>query len=281
VEDDPPRRFLLIGEFASRSRLSVKALRVYERAGLLRPAHVEPSNGYRRYSHDQVRTGQLIGLLRSAGLPLAEIGGVLEELGAGTDAAVNRLDRLLQGMRRRHADQVLVIRHVQATLKEGEDSMFPIHTRHIPAQRVMSISRRLHAPETDAFVREAKTAFAAHLGDSTPAGPFTLIFHGVVSDDSDGPIEAALGCPETVLPTDVIGVRTEAAHDEAYTTITKAQWAYPAILAAYDAVACSPEATGRPGSRLSCREVYLADPGNVGDDDLICDIAYPLSEQTT
>jgi len=74
----------------------------------------------------------------------------------------------------------------------------------------------------------------------------------------------------------VIGVRTEPAHDEAYTAMTKAQWAFPAILAAYDAVACSPEATARPDNKLSCREVYLAEPGDVGDDDMICDIAFPL-----
>ena len=69
-------------------------------------------------------------------------------------------------------------------------------------------------------------------------------------------------------------------HDEAFTTITKAQWDYPAILAAYDAVACSPEATARPGSRLSCREVYLAEPEAVGDDGLICDIAFPLGQNS-
>jgi hypothetical protein len=59
---------------------------------------------------------------------------------------------------------------------------------------------------------------------------------------------------------------------------TKAQWAYPAILAAYDAVACSPEATVRTGTRLSCREVYLAEPDAITDDDLICDIAFPLAD---
>ena len=77
-------------------------------------------------------------------------------------------------------------------------------------------------------------------------------------------------------PTDLIGIRTEPAHDEAYTSITKAEWAYPAILAAYDAVGCSSEAEARPGSALSCREVYLVDPDTIGDDELVCDIAFPL-----
>ena len=56
---------------------------------------------------------------------------------------------------------------------------------------------------------------------------------------------------------------------------TAANWS-PPILAAYDAVARSPQAQARPGSRLSCREVYLAEPDTIGDDDLICDIAFPL-----
>lgn len=67
-------------------------------------------------------------------------------------------------------------------------------------------------------------------------------------------------------------------HDEAYTTITKAQWDFAAILAAYDAVACSPDAVARPGSRLSCRKVYVAEPDTIGPEDLVCDIAFPLGE---
>jgi hypothetical protein len=140
----------------------------------------------------------------------------------------------------------------------------------------MSIQRPLHAAETDHFVRDAKATFTAHLGTTPPTGPFTLIFHRVVDAESDGPLEAVLGCPEIVVPTEVIGIRTEPAHDEAYTTITEAQWAYPAILAAYDAVACSPEVKVRRGSRLSCREIYLAEPDTIGAEEPLCDIAFPL-----
>lgn len=155
-----------------------------------------------------------------------------------------------------------------------------LRRRGRPAGRVPAVvPRRLHAQETDDFVREAKAAFRRHLEGSAPTGPFTLIFHGEVSDESDGPLEAALGCPETVLPSETVGVRTEPEHDEAYTTITKAQWAYPAILAAYDAVANSSAVKGRPNSRLSCREVYLAEPDDLDEDDLICDVAYPLGDR--
>jgi DNA-binding transcriptional MerR regulator len=279
VADDVRAGLIPIGEFARRARLTRKALRLYDRIGLLRPVLTDGATGYRRYDVSQVRTGQLISLLRGAGLSLADVERVLRDVAAGADRAVDRLDVLLRDLERRHTHRTLLIRHIQATLREGGDPMFRIETRHVPAQRVMSIQRRLHAPETDGFVREARQAFAQHLAGAEPTGPFTLIFHGVVSEDSDGPLEAVLGCPGRVEPTDVIGIRTEPGHDEAYTTITKAQWAYPAILAAYDAVACSPQVAARAGSRLSCREVYLADPEPLGLDQAVCDVAFPLADQ--
>jgi len=267
---------LTIGEFAQQTRLTAKALRVYDETGLLRPLGVDPRNGYRRYGTAQVRTGRLIGMLRGADVSLAEIGRLLADLEADRDEAVRRLDRHLMELEVRHTSRRLLIRHIHAILREETPLTFSIDTRHVAAQRVMSIQRRLHAPETAGFVKEAKALFAAHLDGAQPTGPFVLIFHGVVDNESDGPLEAVLPCPDDIQATHLVGIRTEPAHDEAFTTITKAEWAYPAILAAYDAVACSPEATARPGSPLSCREVYRAEPDSIGDDDLICDIAFPL-----
>jgi DNA-binding transcriptional MerR regulator len=274
----PPERLLTIGEFARLTRFTTKALRVYADAGLLQPAEVDPASGYRRYRTGQLHAARLIGLLRGADVSLAEIASLLVELDTDAALASTRLDDHLRQLEARHSSRRLLIRHIHAIIRHKEPPMFDIHTRHVLAQRVMSIQRRLHADETDAFVTEAKAAFADHLEGRQPTGPFTLIFHGVVDHDSDGPLEAILACPEDVAPTDRIGIRTEPAHDEAFTPITKAQWDYPAILAAYDAVACSSEAQARPGSRLSCREVYLAEPDDIGDDDLICDIAFPLGD---
>jgi DNA-binding transcriptional MerR regulator len=276
VTPDSAQQLLTIGEFAHQARLTAKALRIYDEIGLLRPMDVDPSNGHRRYGASQVRQARLIGMLRGADLSLAEIGSLLADLGRNRDLAIARLDRHLVELEARHTSRRFLIRHIHAILREEEHPMFPIQTRHVPAQRVMSVQRRLRAPETDPFVAEVKEAFADHLDGAPPAGPFTLIFHGVVDHESDGPLEAILACPDDVQATDLIGIRTEPAHDEAFTTITKAQWDFPAILVAYDAVACSPEVMARPGSRLSCREVYLAEPQAIDRDQLICDIAFPL-----
>ncbi|MFE2462848.1 MerR family transcriptional regulator [Streptomyces sp. NPDC059402] len=64
---------LTIGAFAKASRLSPKALRLYDELGLLPPAHVDPVTGYRRYAPDQVERARLVAWLRRLGMPLVRI----------------------------------------------------------------------------------------------------------------------------------------------------------------------------------------------------------------
>ena len=65
------------GRFGQETLLSAKALRIYADSGLLPPRWVDPSNGYRYYGDEQVRTGWLIALLRSADLSLEEIADIV------------------------------------------------------------------------------------------------------------------------------------------------------------------------------------------------------------
>src|ERR1700678_636944 len=99
-----------IGEFARRTRLSAKALRIYDRTGLRAPASVDPDTGYRRYDEEDIHRGRLIGLLRGAGLNLAEI----EEILGDPADAVTRLERATHELDRHHADRKLLIRHIQS-----------------------------------------------------------------------------------------------------------------------------------------------------------------------
>jgi PPM family protein phosphatase len=65
---------MAIGEFSDRSGISAKRLRTYAAEGLLAPAAVDPSSGYRYYSPGQLPDAQVIDALRQAGVALAEIG---------------------------------------------------------------------------------------------------------------------------------------------------------------------------------------------------------------
>jgi PPM family protein phosphatase len=69
---------LTIGAFARASRLSPKALRLYDEFGLLRPAAVDRDSGYRRYAPDQLERARLVAWLRRLGMPLARIKMVCE-----------------------------------------------------------------------------------------------------------------------------------------------------------------------------------------------------------
>ena len=76
-----------IGEFSERSGLSPRRLRSYAAAGLLVPAAVDSSSGYRYYSPGQLRSAQVIDALRNAGICLADIAVLLR------DPSPARLDR--------------------------------------------------------------------------------------------------------------------------------------------------------------------------------------------
>src|SRR5215831_17536870 len=67
------RDWIPIGRFAQLTHLSVKALRLYAKAGLLQPVYVDPESGYRYYTLAQAALAARIRLLRLIDMPLEEI----------------------------------------------------------------------------------------------------------------------------------------------------------------------------------------------------------------
>src|SRR3954452_11363794 len=68
---------LPIGMFSRASSISIKALRAYHEAGILVPAHVDPSSGYRIYTVDQLADAAIIARLRALDVPLAQVREIL------------------------------------------------------------------------------------------------------------------------------------------------------------------------------------------------------------
>jgi DNA polymerase-3 subunit beta len=89
-----------IGDFARRTGLSISALRFYDDRGVLPPAAVDPSSGYRSYDAAQVATAVLLRDLRRLGLGLAEVAAFLDAppsaragmVAAHVDGLARRLD---------------------------------------------------------------------------------------------------------------------------------------------------------------------------------------------
>ena len=78
---------LSIGDFSAQCGLSSKMLRSYAAAGLLVPAAVDSSSGYRYYSIEQLHQAQIISLLRQAGIAVDSIAQFLQ------DPNASQLDR--------------------------------------------------------------------------------------------------------------------------------------------------------------------------------------------
>ncbi|MEN6349549.1 MAG: MerR family transcriptional regulator [Syntrophomonas sp.] len=66
-----------IGQFARICLVSPKALRYYEKLGLLVPIKVDPDNGYRYYDQEQVDSLKAILFLKDLGIPLKTIKQVI------------------------------------------------------------------------------------------------------------------------------------------------------------------------------------------------------------
>jgi DNA-binding transcriptional MerR regulator len=274
MEDVAVARLLGIGEFARRSRLSVKALRLYERQGLLRPAVVEAGNGYRRYREDQLVPARLVALLRRLDMPLAVVARIVS---APEDERADLLDGYWAEVEHRMAVQRGLAAHLRVVLSGGRGllEMYEVKQREVPDQVVLTEQRHVLQPALEQWIgdslgrlHKAADAFGG------ASGATFVIYHGEVNDDSDGPVESCVPIGVAEPPTGS-AARVEPAHREAYVRLTKAQVVFPQILSAYDAVAVWIKENGF-AVHDAPREVYFTDFDAAGPDDEVCDIAFPM-----
>lgn len=91
-------KFLRIGQIATRTGLSAKALRLYEARGLLEP-DARSDKDYRLYGTQALTRLAEIGVLKRAGFTLAEIGKLLERKGSAAALIEARIASLRQEVR--------------------------------------------------------------------------------------------------------------------------------------------------------------------------------------
>ncbi len=80
VNMNQPKDLFSIGNFANLTRLSIKALRLYDELDILKPLHIDPQSGYRYYGVDQLSSARMIRSMRDMDMPLATIRRVLAVL---------------------------------------------------------------------------------------------------------------------------------------------------------------------------------------------------------
>ncbi|WP_411149236.1 MerR family transcriptional regulator [Streptomyces sp. A30] len=286
TEDDVADEGLLtIGAFAARARLSAKALRLYDRLGLLAPAHVDEVSGYRYYRADQVERARLVAMLRRLDMPLARIAEVVEA--AGTEGA-DRLAAYWADVEARVAGQRTLVEYLRGRLSGRSSELygkFEVETVDVPAQVVITETRHTLADELPAWIGASlgRLEVAARECGGVTAAPF-VVYHSEVSMESDGPAESCVPVADEAAARAwaagqgrgrQTGVRVEPARRLARTRISKAQVAHPQILAAFEAVEAWMEREGLEYDG-PCREIYFADWDAAGAEDPVCDVAFPV-----
>ena len=69
-----------IGMFSKHGKVTVKTLRHYDEAGLLKPAYIDEETGYRYYTTDQLSQLHEIIALRQMGFSIPEIRSIIDNI---------------------------------------------------------------------------------------------------------------------------------------------------------------------------------------------------------
>jgi DNA-binding transcriptional MerR regulator len=209
-----------IGEFARLSRLSAKALRLYDELGLLPPAQVDPVSGYRWYAAGQLDKARLVASLRQIGVPLAQIQLILS---LEPEAAAAQVGAYWSGTEADHAARRELADHLVDRLTGKTNLMYEVKVRDMPARSLLCLLR--HASSEQEVWDLGKEVIGMLKAQPPPrvdgvAGAAFLIFYGEVNQDSDGPVEFCWPVPRDLagqLAASFPGLtpRTEPAHREA------------------------------------------------------------------
>ena len=212
-----------IGEFARRSRLSLKALRLYDERGVLVPSRVDQASGYRYYDPAQLDQARLVVMLRQLQLPLA---AVKELLACDPADAAKRIAEHWRDAEAAHDARRELADYLVSRLSGKRPVMYEVATREMPERSLLCLKRNVDEQGQWAFGKE----FIAILRERPlpkiegREGAAFCIWWGLVNADGDGPIEWCAPVPAAQAESlashyPELSLRTEPAHREAFVAL--------------------------------------------------------------
>jgi len=265
---------LTIGEFSRASYLTVKTLRHYHDVGLLEPAQVDSSSGYRFYRADQLATAQTIRRLRELEMPVEQVKGVLQAADAGERNALiaAHLERMEQQLERTAA----AVASLHALLREPEGAI-AVEFRAVPPTLALSISAVVRLDALVSWWTAAFDELTATLAASglRPAGNSGALYAQEVFEQAHGEVVVFVPVAE----------RVTAAGRTRPLTVPAAELAVTIHHGAHDDFDRSYGALGRYLAEHNLkveepvREYYLIGPRHTEDaDQWQTEIAWPIAE---
>lgn len=230
---------LSIGTFANMTRLSIKALRLYDHLDILQPRHIDPQSGYRFYEQDQLPRARMIRMMRDMDMPLATIRQALAAL-TESPAQAEALTRDYLQMREKNIEQIRKQVHnfIQLLQQEAEPMSLEVNVKKIAPQQVVSITRRVKVDKLDVTIRQSLQELETLVEEQNASAdhpPFG-IYHGSINEQDDGPIEICVPVSGEVKGKGDAAVRQLEGGNAASVTMLGKQCDFPEILSGYDAL---------------------------------------------
>ncbi|WP_027090603.1 MerR family transcriptional regulator [Thomasclavelia saccharogumia] len=155
---------LTIGEFSNICKVSTKTLRYYAKIGLLLPNKINPENGYRYYSIDQLETMLFIERLKSYNFSLEEIKVILNLGKLQNEKLYAALARKKKEVKEQIDKSNIILERLNEDmlcLQQGRSIMsylenFDIELVEVSKMNLISVHKRVHENE---FVEAYSTCF--------------------------------------------------------------------------------------------------------------------------
>lgn len=264
-----------IGRFAQATRLSIRTLRHYADAGLLAPAWVDPSTGYRYYGYDQVGIAELIRLLRQVQMPLAEIGQVLTASDRSSVVALLQRHeaRLAEDLQRQQRALAYLHRLIE---QEGITVNYEVTLKQLDAGHAALLRTEATASTVAQTIQVGYGQLAAAIaaGQVAFAGPPFLSMSEPFDDEAPTPFE--LGFPVSG-PFPKLGAVESTQTPAWLVASTVHRGPYEEAGPAYAAVQAWIQEHGHTPIGAP-REVYLVSPGDVADpSEYVTEIQFPVA----
>lgn len=276
MKEDAPRENLMpIGRFSRMTRLSIKALRLYDEMGLLRPASVDESSGYRYYSPTQAGRAEAIRTLRGADMALDDIKRVL-------NTAPPVSSKILEEHQQRLADRLSEDQRRLSFLGElidGRRQLMPyeVNVEEKDDSKVAALRVHTSLASVATAVRDGFGALisAVQGQGSTPTAPPFIIYHDVIDEETDGDIEMCVPISGSLEPEG--NVRTRVIEGGPAAVIIH-KGAYDELGPAYHALSTWISEHGHQFAGPP-RETYLNDPTQVDVNELLTEVAWPIDSE--
>ena len=178
-----------IGEFSKLTQVSVRMLRYYDEAGLLKPAEVDRWTGHRLYSVEQIPRLDRIRYLRDSGFLISEIALALEMDDHALLVSLNKKCLEIEQAIQKEQERLLKIAVAKEEIQGSNSELhYQISMKSIPACQVLSLRRTVPTYYSEGDLWKELSAFAEKEEIEISSDTFT-IYHDTEYREQDVDME--------------------------------------------------------------------------------------------